>query len=475
MVVPICAALAEQHHEEPTSAREALVWVVSWMSPAGGIYDSELRWGHNNYAYRRYREGERVNHPTGLEWLTMPPPEYASEAFYRIQREGALRDMKLMKEGGFDVAVYDMQPEASFQFAEPLSPQNRPLKNFPIFQEWLGAAEDVGLKVGIGLSVVKPPPNVEGMVERLEAVFGAVADHPALWKVAGRPVLMGFGTSVTGWRAFAPDPQASDPDGGWMNIVLRLRETGRDPYFIAHATPNDLNPHVWRAFADAVWIFGPAASLSYQIEMHSHLSKSVNNALPVVWSVSPGYYSGRMDAWTSPDFERIHSAYMAAIEANADKICMLTWNDFLEDTDIVPSANKGRSLLDIFAYYNAWFKSGLQPPIDSERIVVAYPKCIPETIRSRSGGDQYRPTVYYWALLKNSRVLVFGNESVTLPPGLSFGNLGEAAPGSVNLRVEDRPFEAPAIESAKEEGREVAGIFEGYGLHYRYLEILEKL
>jgi hypothetical protein len=472
LVALVSSASAEEKKTPGAPVREALVWVVSWMSPVGGIHDSEMRWGRDNYAYLRYRGGEEVNFPADLDGLPKAAPEYASDAFYRIQREGALRDLRLMKEGGFDVAVYDMQPESSFQPGQPLSPFNRPLKNFRIFEEWLDAAKEAGLKAGIGLSVVMPSPNVEGMVERLSTVLDAVGNQPALWKIGGKPVIMGFGTSTTGWRKFAPDPQAPDPDGGWRDILGGLREGGRDPYFIAHAMPNDPSPEVWKTFADAVWIFGPAASLAYQVDMHAHLSRSLGGEIPVVWSVSPGYYSGRLRAWTPPDFARIHTAYQAAMEADATSICVLTWNDFLEDTDIVPSANKGRALFDVFAYYNEWFKTDRQPKIDRERIILAYPKTIPSKILSESGADRYRPTVYYWALLNEPRTVFFGNQSVTLAKGLSFGEMGDASPGSVAVRVGDRVVSAPAVQSADSEGSEVEGIFEGHGLQYRYLDLL---
>lgn len=472
LLTAVSGTLANGAGSGEPRARQALVWVVSWMSPAGGIHDSELRWGKDNYAYLRYREGEQVNFPSNLAWLPPSAPDYASDAFYRVQREGALRDLKLMKEGAFDVAVYDMQPEASFKAGQPLTPFNRPLKNFRIFEEWLDAAKECGMKAGLGLSVVMPSPSVEGMVNRLAAGLDAVADQPALWKIGDRPAVMSFGTSVTGWRKFAPDPRAPDPDGGWRDIIAGLRGQGHNPYFIAHAMPDDLHPEAWKTFADAVWIFGPAASLSYQVGMHHHLARNVARELPVVWSVSPGYYSGRMNAWTTPDFARIHSAYMAAMEANAESICVLTWNDFLEDTDIVPSDNKGRALLDIFAYYNLWFKSDRQPPISRERIVLAYPQCIPRNIRSRSGGDEYRPVVYYWALLNRPRTLSFGGREVALAEGLSFGKIGEASPGSVSIQVDDRAISSRAIDAVEEEGREVDGLFEGRGLQYRYLELL---
>jgi hypothetical protein len=452
----------------PASEKEVFVWVCSWLTTAGPIVDGELRWSRDNYAYARHRNGiTHLNYPTHYQAPAVEPA-YGSPEYHQIQYQAALADLKAMKAAGFDAALYDMQPAADFDPASPLSAQNRPLLSFSVFREWLKAGAACGMKVGLGYSVALPPPGVDGLILRLGLVLDQVKDDPALWRIDGKPVLGAFGTSLTAFRKYSPAPDDPAPDGGWRRVIRGLRDQGRSLHFLAHAHQNDENMIDWRLAADSLVLFGPAASKTYQIKMHEMLRNGTRDTIPIVWSVSPGYYSPRLKAWTQPDFERIHTLTLAAVAAKAQRMEVLTWNDWYEDTDIAPSANKGRVLLDLHAYYNDWFKRGVQPPIVRDRVFVAYPICIPEKILSKGN---YAPRAVYWSLLKKSRTLRLGGRIVNLPEGVSYGELGDVKPGEVDLALDGKSRPVPRVLSAESEGVEAGGIFKGYGMHFRYVDV----
>jgi hypothetical protein len=221
-------------------------------------------------------------------------------------------------------------------------------------------------------------------------------------------------------------------------------------------------------------MFAPASPATFMVDEQTIMSNYFS--IPFMWSVSPGYYNATVNAYTEPDFRRIHDTYLAAIKAGAKFMNVLTWNDFGEDTDIAPSADKGHSLLDIFTYYNQWFKSGKQPPVITDKVIISYPMRIPSEVHTKSpvfGGGRwvappYTPKVFYWANIKSGRTLeVSGVGKVELPSGLSMGEIGVANPGSIVARLGSQSTQLPAIKStAVESQRKGSG-----GLEYRYIQL----
>jgi hypothetical protein len=187
-----------------------------------------------------------------------------------------------------------------------------------------------------------------------------------------------------------------------------------------------------------------------------------------------------------PDFRRIHDTYAAAIDVGAKWIQVLTWNDFAEDTDILPSKNKGRALLDVFAYYNTWFKTGVQPVPVENKVVISYPLRVPEhvvtkapayrrrnkdlfPVPERVAAPPYAPKVKYWAHIKTpvSLEVIGVGKAVFDKPGLWIGEVGAIAPGSVAVRLGGVSMELPPVmRTEREEFRTGAG-----GLEHRYVDL----
>lgn len=122
----------------------------------------------------------------------------------------------------------------------------------------------------------------------------------------------------------------------------------------------------------------------------------------------------------------------------------------------------------MFAYYNAWFKSEVQPAIERDRVMIAYPICVPRKVTSNG---TYAPTTVYWALCRTPRILSLGGREIALPAGLSYGNAGDVGPGELPASLDGRPCPIPPVLGSDEEGRHVDGLLREWGLQFRYVEL----
>ena len=59
----------------------------------------------------------------------------------------------------------------------------------------------------------------------------------------------------------------------------------------------------------------------------------------------------------------LRNAFQSAIDKNFDAVQLITWSDFSEHTEIVPSNRTGYAYYDLSSYYINWFKSGVEPEI----------------------------------------------------------------------------------------------------------------
>ncbi|NTX39270.1 hypothetical protein HUA78_33035 [Myxococcus sp. CA033] len=61
--------------------------------------------------------------------------------------------------------------------------------------------------------------------------------------------------------------------------------------------------------------------------------------------------------------QALRALWSAAIQGGADWVQLITWNDYSEATEFSPSSGTQWAAFDLTAYYTAWFKTGVQPPI----------------------------------------------------------------------------------------------------------------
>jgi hypothetical protein len=219
---------------------------------------------------------------------------------------------------------------------------------------------------------------------------------------------------------------------------------------------------------------------------------STQTTIPYYLMISRGYYSydGRYKSgeplhYSLPDFDRIYNTYKAAREKNTPGLFTGTWNDFLEETHIVPSVRNGSAILDIFAYYNTWLRTGVQPSTADENITISYPVNIPRTITSAVAtlSGQVSPNflkstnpdkgrVFYWANLKTPHTLrINDSTAVTLPAELSYGELPDGiAAGEVTAYVTPQNGVTSEIELTPVQTINVQPADGGLGFQYKRLK-----
>jgi Glycosyl hydrolase family 71 len=68
----------------------------------------------------------------------------------------------------------------------------------------------------------------------------------------------------------------------------------------------------------------------------------------------------------------LRNTWRIAMDGNADWVQLITWNDYSESTAIAPSMRHGTALLDLIAYYIAYFKTGEPPPVTEDRMFLSH-------------------------------------------------------------------------------------------------------
>jgi len=281
--------------------------------------------------------------------------------------------------------------------------------------------------------------------------------------------VMHFGTDKS--YGFAPDPVGKSRDGGWLNIIRKVQSKERPFSFVADVR-NSFPIRDLKTTHGVGYIFAPGAPTDIWIKLQKSAALLDSD---FIWSVSPGYYMQGRKTFLPPDFGRIHEIYVAAMANHAKAINVISWNDFGEDTDIVPSRNKGGVLLHLLGFYNSWFKTG-HPQIPVRPMAyVSYPLRAPDHVVSgypawdltHIGENPFVSGVYYWAVSPQAKLLVIGDQKIVVPPNtVVFGHAAIAT---------DRKFKAGWSENAKDMfptvhvDNESQGRLPG-GLEFRYIE-----
>lgn len=478
---------------EATAPREVTVCYISWFSPVGALNGVKV-WKQGGYHYQReQKSGGLRNYPL-VPGVNFPEEEPAvgSKEYYQLEKDAAHVVLGQMKSAGFNVVTFDMQPLPDYDPARPLTETNAPLAGFKTFLTWLPVAEKVGIKIAPNPDIWNFSGDTNGKIRALDVaawkrslsgILDLTPDSPALWKIDGRPAIIHFGSDCyKEHQRAAPQPGAPMPDAGWRQVLQELRAEGKKFFFIADIRPHELTRE-WDKIADGVYLFSPASPRECMADQEV-LQKAFH--VPYLWTVSPGYYRGGV-AYTEPNFGRIHETYVAAIKAGAQRMVVLTWNDYEEESDIGPTENKGDCLLTIFGFYNEWFKTGRQPKTAKDTVIITYPMRIPDEVVTKSPrygklnaelahdgtyftSPSYTPKAFYWANVAAPTTLAInGGSSVALPVGVSYGELGSVAPGELSATLGKKKHVLPPIaHTGKESQRKDEG-----GLEFRYVNLSE--
>ncbi len=98
------------------------------------------------------------------------------------------------------------------------------------------------------------------------------------------------------------------------------------------------------------------------------------------------FMAGVCPAYNSPNLRDLQglrgyaTMWEGLIRDGADWVEIVTWNDYMEDSNIMPfqwegykpQFNRDEACLDATAYYAAWFKTGTPPEITQDRLYLSY-------------------------------------------------------------------------------------------------------
>lgn len=198
----------------------------------------------------------------------------------------------------------------------------------------------------------------DSLINALTYVRDQLESHGAFARVNGKPILFFWRQQVRSVDEWAEIRNAVDPnhDQIWIaegvNIAYQRVFDGHHLYSIAWSpdvnyTLNDWSKRVRRAGADKLWVA----------------------------TVMPGYDDTRT---TRPDkFARsredgnfYRSTWNAAIQSRPDMVLITSFNEWVEGSQIEPSATYGNFYLDLTREYAAQFKSA-PPPSAEEKAAAA--------------------------------------------------------------------------------------------------------
>ncbi|HEY3376963.1 MAG TPA: endo-1,3-alpha-glucanase family glycosylhydrolase, partial [Armatimonadota bacterium] len=189
------------------------------------------------------------------------------------------------------------------------------------------------------------------------------AKYPAAYHLPdGRLVVMPYMPTtkpVAWWKDWLASMKADGYDIAFFPCFQGWQNAAKDYAAISYGF-TDWGPR------DAV---GANALLSIPTKVHQ--GYGVKWAAPIApQDVRQKYATGMY--WESSNTEAFRNLWMSAITGGADWIDGITWSDYGEATEIAPSTGTQYGFYDLFAYYNVWFKTGVQPKIVRDVLYYCY-------------------------------------------------------------------------------------------------------
>jgi len=202
------------------------------------------------------------------------------------------------------------------------------------------------------------PIDPRTLVNWLADLVDLYGSHPAYLRVGGRPVIFTYASVLL-------------PQPDWVEVMARLRSTGRNPLIIGDFSRSTL----LEAFDGEYQysnVFSTGSVLTDFVRGESLRVRTFDLLRPGdrrrVWvsSVTPGFDDSHLlDRRTPRIIERRDAAvydeqWSNAIETGADWIVVTSWNEWWENTEIEPGERYGRLYLDRTRHWSDVFKAWSQ-------------------------------------------------------------------------------------------------------------------
>lgn len=232
-----------------------------------------------------------------------------------------------------------------------------------VYRDRLELLVRAAAELGTGFTIALMPDAAvldEGSSAALVDLVGELSRYPSLHRLDdGRLVV----------APFYPERFGADWWAGWMADLAA--EHGVEVAFVAcfldyRASVEDFAPisygvSYWGQRSPAGSADGPAhAADARERGLLWMQPVSAQDARP-----AQGVYDEANNS------ENLRLTWEQAIDG-ADWVQLVTWNDYAEGTQFAPSVNSGTALLDITAYYAAWFRNGEPPPVARDVLYVSH-------------------------------------------------------------------------------------------------------
>ncbi len=171
-----------------------------------------------------------------------------------------------------------------------------------------------------------------------------------------------------------------------------------------------------RSVLSGISEWGPRTPLGAD-RLQERLQRMHKENLLVMSPVAPQDMRPKSSIFTEANnSESYRRMWESTINADADWVHIITWNDYSESTEIAPSTETGYAFYDLTAYYIHWFKQG-KPPIRRDALYAFYRNQPWQASTTFPGLDRMNPRFGYPA--KNEiELLGFLTEPGTLLIGI---------------------------------------------------------
>ena len=212
------------------------------------------------------------------------------------------------------------------------------------------------------------PENMDDMVRRFAA-------HPNQVRVAGKPVLSAWAGQPVTYAAALAKIQANGRPVCFIPFVYNAH------YAMAWSFETVLNFFKDQPHMDGLFFFAADDTVAGLLRGNA----ITRRATQYLGKLS---LAGVAPAMNSPNLRDFHGVegygalWEGIIRDGHDFVEIVTWNDYNEDTNLMPFRwpagaqrqffDRDETFLDATAYYSAWFKAGRAPAITQDKVYVTY-------------------------------------------------------------------------------------------------------
>ncbi|HEY3333249.1 MAG TPA: endo-1,3-alpha-glucanase family glycosylhydrolase [Capsulimonadaceae bacterium] len=306
-----------------------------------------------------------------------PSPDKAHYVFahymvcFGSSKEFYKREIELAQRHGIDGFALNC---GEWMNVDPKTGQfSTPTHYRPSADNMFAAAKELG--TGFKLFFSADMMGIRPVSLQMNDMVARYYDHPNQFRWHGKAV-------ISAW-AGVPDT--------FVEPIATMKAKGYDVAFVPymsnprHATNwsaetvrgyFDGHPHV-----DGIFHFG-ADNTTGELIRNNATARRVTSQLGKI------YMAGVTPAYNSPNLRDYHgmegygAVWQGFINDNADWVEIVTWNDYIEDSGLVPFRwgsnpdkpyyDRDEAFLDVTSYYASWFKTGKSPAITQDKLYYVY-------------------------------------------------------------------------------------------------------